>query len=108
MAKKKPTNIKQKNRAKHKKGKLFDTKMTKSVFLYGMPNAEKRKLLEEQQRLYTNAINTYIDFLYDIHNYDVETFISILNNTTKSPLLRKEEKKLREFDMNPNFWNINK
>lgn len=95
MAKKKSNNMKQKNKAKHKKDSSVKKKMTKCVILYGNPNKGKRNMLKKQQELYTNALNYYIDFLYNIENYDVETFISILNNSKKSPLLRSIEKNLR-------------
>lgn len=87
--------MKQKNKPKHKKKSVSKETNTKSVFLYGKPNVEKGKLLIKQQTLYTNALNSYIDFLYNIDNYDIETFIEILNNQTKSSLLRKIEKTLR-------------
>ena len=91
MAKKK-TNIKKNNGAKKKKKTQNKEKMQKSVFLYGNPNKEKMNILKEQQTDYINAINYYIDFLHNTDNYDVDVFLSILNNTTKSPLLRQIEK----------------
>ena len=95
MIKKKSKNIKLNNNAKKRKKTSKKLKMEKSVFLYGKPNIEKRNILKQQQDDYTNAINFYISVLYDIYNYDVDTYISILNNTTKSPCLRELEKKLR-------------
>lgn len=95
MSKKKSKNIKLNNNAKKRKKTSKKLKMNKSVFLYGNPNVEKRNLLKQQQDDYTNAINFYISVLYDIHNYDIDTYISILNNTTKSPKLRELEKILR-------------
>ena len=95
MAKKK-NNIKKNNSAKKKKKTQNKEKMNKSVFLYGNPNKEKMNILKEQQTSYIHTINYYIDFLYNTNNYDVDVFLSILNNTTKSPLLRQIEKKLRK------------
>ena len=95
MIKKKSKNVKLNNKAKKRKKTSKKLKMEKSVFLYGKPNIEKRNLLKQQQNDYTNAINFYISVLYDIHNYDIDTYISILNNTTKSPKLRELEKILR-------------
>ena len=95
MGKKNSKNIKLNNNAKKRKKTSKKLKMNKSVFLYGKPNIEKRNLLKQQQDDYTNAINFYISVLYDIHNYDIDTYISILNNTTKSPKLRELEKILR-------------
>ena len=93
--KKKSKNIKLNNKAKRRKKTSKKIKMKKSVFLYGNPNVEKRNLLKQQQDDYTNAINFYLSVLYDTSNYDVDTYLSILNNTTKSPYLRELEKKLR-------------
>ena len=93
---KKKNNIKKNNGAKKKKKTQNKEKMQKSVFLYGNPNKEKLSILKEQQTDYINAINYYIDFLYNTDNYDVDVFLSILNNTTKSPLLRQIEKDLRK------------
>ena len=93
--KKKSKNIKLNNKAKRRKKTSKKIKMKKSVFLYGNPNVEKRNLLKQQQDDYTNAINFYLSVLYDTSNYEVDTYLSILNNTTKSPCLRELEKKLR-------------
>lgn len=93
--KKKSNNIKLNNKVKRRKKTSKKLKMEKSVFLYGKPNIEKRNLLKQQQDAYTNAINFYIYFLYDTSNYDIDTYLSILNNTTKSPCLRELEKELR-------------
>ena len=95
MAKKK-NNIKKNNSAKNKKKTQNKEKMNKSVFLYGNPNKEKMNILKKQQTDYIHAINYYIDFLYNTNNYDVDVFLSILNNATNSPLLRQIEKKLRK------------
>ena len=96
MIKKKSKNIKLNNKAKKKKKTQNKEKMKKSVFLYGNPNKEKLNILKEQQTNYINAINYYINFLYNTDNYDIDVFLSILNNTTKSPRLRQIEKKLRK------------
>ena len=90
--KKKSKNIKLNNKAKRRKKTSKKIKMKKSVFLYGNPNVEKRNLLKQQQDDYTNAINFYLSVLYDTSNYEVDTYLSILNNTTKSPCLRELEK----------------
>lgn len=95
MAKKK-NNIKKNNSAKNKKKTQNKEKMNKSVFLYGNPNKEKMNILKKQQTDYIHAINYYIDFLYNTNNYDIDVFLSILNNATNSPLLRQIEKKLRK------------
>lgn len=96
MSKKKSKNIKLNNKAKKRKKAVKKLKMSKSVFLYGKPNIEKRNFLKQQQDDYTNAINFYISVLYNISNYDIDTYLSILNNTTKSPQLRELEKTLRK------------
>ena len=93
---KKKNTFQRHNNPNRKKYTTKKSKMTKSVFLYGNPNVEKREILKTEQENYTNAINYYILYLYDLRNYGIDTFISILNNATHSPLLRAIEKKLRK------------
>lgn len=92
---KKKNNIQKHNNAKSKKNTVQKKKMDKSVFLYGKPNTWKREILKQDQTNYTNGMNDYMQFLYNIVNYDVETFMFILTNTPQSPSLRLLEKKLR-------------
>lgn len=66
MSKKKSKNIKLNNKAKKRKKAVKKLKMSKSVFLYGKPNIEKRNFLKQQQDDYTNAINFYISVLYNL------------------------------------------
>ena len=93
---KKKNNIQKHNNAKSKKNTVQKKKMDKSVFLYGKPNTWKREILKQDQTNYTNGMNDYMQFLYNIVNYDVETFMFILTNTPQSPSLRLLEKKLRD------------
>lgn len=93
---KKKNTFQRHNNPNRKKYTTKKSKMTKSVFLYGNPNVEKREILKTEQENYTNAINYYILYLYDLRNYGIDTFISILNNATHSPLLRAIEKKLQK------------
>ena len=93
---KKKNNIQKHNNAKSKKNIVQKKKMDKSVFLYGKPNTWKREILKQDQTNYTNGMNDYMQFLYNIVNYDVETFMFILTNTPQSPSLRLLEKKLRD------------
>ena len=48
-----------------KKKKVSSGTHTRSVFLYGSPNAEKRSDLEKLQADYTDAVNFYISLLSD-------------------------------------------
>ena len=93
---KKKNNIQKHNNAKSKKNTVQKKKMDKSVFLYGKPNTWKREILKQDQTNYTNGMNDYMQFLYNIVNYDVETFMFILTNTPQSPSLHLLEKKLRD------------
>ena len=66
-------------RPRAKKKKVSSDTHTRSVFLYGQPNVEKRRILEKLQEDYTDAVNSYISILHD----------------RKNPLLRKLEKEYR-------------
>lgn len=52
-------------RPRAKKKKVSSDTHTRSVFLYGQPNVEKRRILEKLQEDYTDAVNSYISILYD-------------------------------------------
>ena len=66
-------------RLRAKKKKVSSNTHTRSVFLYGQPNVEKRCILEKLQEDYTDTVNFYISILHD----------------RKDPLLRKLEKEYR-------------
>lgn len=55
-------------RPRAKKKKVSSGTHTRSVFLYGSPNAEKRSTLEKLQADYTDAVNFYISLLSDRRN----------------------------------------
>ena len=75
-------------RPRAKKKKVSSGTHTRSVFLYGSPNAEKRSTLEKLQADYTDAVNFYISLLSDRE----ECLLQLLQNDKKDPLLRKLEK----------------
>ena len=74
-----------------KKKKVSSGPHTRSVFLYGSPNAEKRSDLEKLQADYTDAFNFYISLLSDRE----DCLLQLLQNSKKDPLLRKLEKESR-------------
>ena len=78
-------------RPRAKKKKVSSGTHTRSVFLYGSPNAEKRSTLEKLQADYTDAVNFYISLLSDRE----ECLLQLLQNDKKDPLLRKLEKESR-------------
>lgn len=82
-------------RPRAKKKKVSSGTHTRSVFLYGSPNAEKRSTLEKLQADYTDAVNFYISLLSDRE----DCFLQLLKNDKKDPLLRKLEKESRIKDL---------
>ena len=78
-------------RPRAKKKKVSSGTHTRSVFLYGSPNAEKRSDLEKLQADYTDAVNFYISLLSDRE----DCLLQLLQNSKKDPLLRKLEKESR-------------
>ena len=78
-------------RPRAKKKKVSSGTHTRSVFLYGSPNAEKRSTLEKLQADYTDAVNFYISLLSDRE----DCLLQLLQNSKKDPLLRKLEKESR-------------
>ena len=59
-----------------KKKKVSSDTHTRSVFLYGQPNVEKRRILEKLQEDYTDAVNSYISILHDRK----DCLLQLLNN----------------------------
>lgn len=82
-------------RPRAKKKKVSSGTHTRSVFLYGSPNAEKRSTLEKLQADYTDAVNFYISLLSDRE----DCLLQLLKNDKKDPLLRKLEKESRIKDL---------
>ena len=78
-------------RPRAKKRKVSSGTHTRSVFLYGSPNAEKRSTLEKLQADYTDAVNFYISLLSDRE----DCLLQLLKNSKKDPLLRRLEKESR-------------
>lgn len=78
-------------RPRAKKKKVSSGTHTRSVFLYGSPNAEKRSALEKLQADYTDAVNFYISLLSDRE----DCLLQLLQNSKKDPLLRRLEKESR-------------
>lgn len=78
-------------RSRAKKKKVSSNTHTRSVFLYGQPNVEKRRILEKLQADYTDAVNSYISIL---HNRK-DCLLQLLKNDKKDSLLRKLEKEYR-------------
>lgn len=78
-------------RPRAKKKKVSSDTHTRSVFLYGQPNVEKRRILEKLQEDYTDAVNSYISILYDRK----DCLLQLLKNDKKDSLLRKLEKEYR-------------
>ena len=78
-------------RPRAKKKKVSSGTHTRSVFLYGSPNAEKRSTLEKLQADYTDAVNCYISLLSDRE----DCLLQLLKNDKKDPLLRKLKKESR-------------
>ena len=70
-------------RPRAKKKKVLSNTHTCSVFLYGQPNVEKRRILEKLQEDYTDAVNSYISILHDRK----DCLLQLLNNIkVRSPL----------------------
>lgn len=78
-------------RPRAKKKKVSSDTHTRSVFLYGQPNVEKRRILEKLQEDYTDAVNSYISILHDRK----DCLLQLLKNDKKDSLLRKLEKEYR-------------
>ena len=78
-------------RPRAKKKKVSSGTHTRSVFLYGSPNVEKRSALEKLQTDYTDAVNFYISLLSDRE----DCLLQLLKNSKKDPLLRRLEKESR-------------
>ena len=78
-------------RPRAKKKKISSNTHTRSVFLYGQPNVEKRRILEKLQADYTDAVNSYISILHDRK----DCLLQLLKNDKKDSLLRKLEKEYR-------------
>ena len=78
-------------RPRAKKKKVSSDTHTRSVFLHGRPNTEKRCILEKLQTDYTDAVNSYIAILH-VRN---DCLLQLLKNDKKDSLLRKLEKEYR-------------
>lgn len=78
-------------RPRAKKKKVLSNTHIRSVFLYGQPNVEKRRILEKLQADYTDAVNSYISILHDRN----DCLLPLLKNDKKDFLLRKLEKGYR-------------
>lgn len=79
-----------------KKPMYFQSKMTKSIFLYGAPNKEKAKRLCELQKAYTDTVNMYLGKMCD--NHDLALYI--VKNDKKASFMRTYEKKHRPSTLN--------
>lgn len=81
---------------RRKKTTSFEEKQTRSVFLYGKPNLDKRETLFAIQSAYTDAVNRYIDILIN----DTVHLVPIIKNSRKDGDLRVLEKANRIEELN--------
>ena len=86
-------------RARKKKNSSFQTTITKSVFLYGQPNKEKRIALQQMQNSYTALINRDIELL----EQNPTIMLQLVKNDKKDPEMRKIEKAIRPEGVNSAF-----
>lgn len=86
-------------KARRRKDSEFQTSVTKSVFLYGMPNVEKCSALTEMQNLFTRLVNNDIKLL----DKETSVFFQIVKNDKKDPDMRKLEKSMRPAGINSAF-----
>lgn len=86
-------------KARRRKDSEFQASVTKSVFLYGMPNVEKRSALTEMQGLFTKLVNNNIKLL----DKETSVFLQVVKNDKKNPDMRKLEKSMRPAGINSAF-----
>lgn len=82
-------------KAKRRKDSGFQKSMTKSVFLYGSPNAGKLAALMRMQASFTALVNRDIRLLEE----DVSVFLQLVKNDKKDPDMRRLEKSIH-----PSVW----
>ena len=86
-------------RACRKKDSGFEKSQTKSVFLYGRPNNEKCRLLQETQKTFLQLVNGDIDVLAERE----DIYLQLIKNDKKDSEIRKLEKSLRPQGLNSAF-----
>ena len=83
-------------RACRKKDSGFEKSQTKSVFLYGRPNNEKCRLLQETQKTFLQLVNGDIDVLAERE----DIYLQLIKNDKKDSEIRKLEKTLHPEGLN--------
>ena len=78
-------------KARHRKETSFQNTVTRSVFLFGKPNVEKRSVLEHMVSAFTELVNRDIRILDSTPGI----FLQLVKNDKKDPEMRKLEKTLR-------------
>lgn len=86
-------------KAKRRKDSGFQKSMTKSVFLYGSPNAGKLAALTRMQASFTALVNRDIRLLAE----DASVFLQLVKNDKKDPDMRRLEKSIRPSGLNSAF-----
>ena len=86
-------------KARRRKDSEFQTSVTKSVFLYGTPNVQKRSALKEMQRLFIKLVNHNIRLL----DQETSIFFQIVKNDKKDSQIRRLEKTNRPKGINSAF-----
>ena len=86
-------------KARRRKDTQFETSMTKSVFLYGNQNKDKRKIIRDMQNEFTKMVNEYIRILADNDKFTLQ----IVKNDKKDSDIRKFEKSIRPEGANAAF-----
>lgn len=86
-------------KARRRKNTAFQSSMTKSVFLYGEPNKNKRLLLQKIQDSFAELVNEDIRML----DQDPSIIMQIVKNDKKDPDMRKLEKSIRKPGLNSAF-----
>lgn len=89
-------------RANKRKDSTFEQEQTKAVFLYGRPNLQKRKLLQDMERLFLMLTNHAIEVLCEKPEYTMQ----LVKNNAQNTEMRKLEKTLRPKDINSAFCQI--
>ena len=86
-------------KARRRKNSGFQKSMTKSVFLYGSPNAEKLAALTRMQDSFTALVNRDIRLLAE----NTSVFLQLVKNDKKDPDMRRLEKSIRPSGLNSAF-----
>ena len=85
-----------------KKEKKFESKMTKSIFLYGMPNNTKLNEIKSQFNIFKLLVNKYIKILYD----NTGLLLQLILNDKKDSAVREYQKAIKIEKMNSAYQQI--